>query len=307
MNKRHITYVLIALMAAGVTFAIFLRKGGDYAASHSPGLADGSLSSAPPPGKSNPQPVATTSIKRQIPGGPYAPSDPRWRDFERKWKEDPGWEWKCPISFYGKVVDQDNNPVEGAHVRFDWTDTSPQGTSIKETTSDRGGSFSLEGQHGKFMTVDVSKDGYYTGRTGNHFDFEYASFSDADYYEPNPRSPVLFHLRKKGTAATLIHGDTRYGVTVDGTPHFFDLMTGRKQVGGSPTGDLAIRVIRSVVSPTYEYTWSASIEAVNGGVLQSGDEFMFEAPEGGYQQSIEVSGDRHTHPKPSFYFKSRGR
>ena len=42
---------------------------------------------------------------------------------------DPQYDWKQPINFYGKVVDENNQPVEGASADFSWTDLSPNGTS----------------------------------------------------------------------------------------------------------------------------------------------------------------------------------
>jgi hypothetical protein len=291
-------------MAIGIAVAIFLSRSGHNAARSPSELAKESPSSAPSPTNSTPQ-GASAPIKSQLPGGPYEPADPRWTDWNLKRKADPKWEWKSSVNFYGKVVDQDGMPVPGANIRFDWTDLSPQGTSIKETASDDAGLFSLVGQHGKFLEVNVSKDGYYTGREGNRFDFEYADFADENYYEPDPNAPVVFHLRKKGEPAQLIHRRTLYGITVDGKPHYFDLVAGKKQVGGSPTGDLVVQLNRSAVSPQNEYTWSASVEAVNGGVLQSSDESMLEAPEGGYQQSLQVSGDRNNQPDLNFFFTSR--
>src|SRR4051812_42998709 len=60
--------------------------------------------------------VPTASPKKQLPGGPYEASDPRWADVNAKDKIDRIWEWKKPINFYGRVVDQDDNPIAGAMV-----------------------------------------------------------------------------------------------------------------------------------------------------------------------------------------------
>ncbi len=42
-------------------------------------------------------------------------------------------DWKVPIRFYGRVVDQDRQPVSGVTVHFQWTDLSKQGTSEADT------------------------------------------------------------------------------------------------------------------------------------------------------------------------------
>ena len=38
-------------------------------------------------------------------------------------------EWRTPIEFYGRVIDESNNVVPGAQVDFDCNDVSPTGTS----------------------------------------------------------------------------------------------------------------------------------------------------------------------------------
>ena len=68
-------------------------------------------------------------------------------------------DWKVPIRFYGRVVDQDRQPVSGATVHFQWTDLSKQGTSEADTVSDEGGNFSLTGARGKNLGVYVTKHG----------------------------------------------------------------------------------------------------------------------------------------------------
>src|SRR5688572_20970033 len=50
--------------------------------------------------------------------------------------------WRTPISFYGKVIDQNANPIEGAAVQLAWNDTSASGTSKRFMLSDARGEFS---------------------------------------------------------------------------------------------------------------------------------------------------------------------
>src|SRR5207249_361195 len=60
----------------------------------------------------------------------------------RRDRSDPRWEWKVPIQFYGKVVDENLSPVRDAKVHFQWTDLS-HGTSESDSVSDGQGNFSL--------------------------------------------------------------------------------------------------------------------------------------------------------------------
>ena len=73
-------------------------------------------------------------------------------------------EWRTPIVFYGKVVDEKNAPVPKTTVDFSCNDLSANGTSNYHTTSDAEGLFSISGISGKLLVVNVTKPGYYTSR-----------------------------------------------------------------------------------------------------------------------------------------------
>src|SRR3954471_8516233 len=51
-------------------------------------------------------PIDSSSLELQQPGGPYVPSDPRWAIVREKDKAEPKWEWRMPINFYGRVLDE---------------------------------------------------------------------------------------------------------------------------------------------------------------------------------------------------------
>jgi hypothetical protein len=144
---------------------------------------------------------------KQLPGGPPEPSDPRWKAREIQRKIDPNSEWRMPISFYGRVVDENDRPIPTVKVEFSWTDLSSAGNSTSATLSDSAGTFSLEGQAGRVLQVDVSKDGYYKPRNERLKSFDYAGFWESTYHEPDPARPVIFHLRSKGKSEALSIGE----------------------------------------------------------------------------------------------------
>jgi hypothetical protein len=206
-------------------------------------------------------------------------TDPKWIWWNEKKARDPQFEWKMPISFYGKVVDENSQPVPGATASFVWTDMSAQGTSTAESVSDRQGLFLLDGLQGKRLQVRVKKDGYYTNPQ-NPFTFEYAAFFEPNYHKPDRDNPVIFRLRKKGDVPKeLIVRESLIGITPNGSPHSIDLRTARK---ASP-GDIVISITRAAPKDVRKYDWSLTIEGVNGaGLIESNEQFMFEAPEEGY-------------------------
>ena len=64
------------------------------------------------------------------PGGAYEGlNDPRWQWWNAMKNVDSSSEWKIPINFYGRVVDENGQAVAGATVRFGWPDTSARGSS----------------------------------------------------------------------------------------------------------------------------------------------------------------------------------
>jgi hypothetical protein len=208
-------------------------------------------------------------------------------DFYKQTRIDPTIEWKMPISFYGRVVDESNAPVANASVHFNWTDLSPTGTSHADKISDSNGFFSLTDQHGKRMSVTISKDGYY-GTSTSRQSFEYAQ--PEMRFVPDQNNPVVFHLRKKGVGADLI--TSQFGMSAefvvkaprDGSPVKVDLM---QRKSGSD-GQLEISQIKPEYKNWMEVNaWSFKMEIRDGGFIEENDEFPFEAPEDGYQPSVE--------------------
>jgi len=210
------------------------------------------------------------------------------REYVRQLSIDPLYDWKQPINFYGKVIDENGEPVAGATVHFRWNDLSPEGTSDGRATSDRIGLFSLVDRRGKGLTVTVSKEGYYTP-LGARRSFEYANPADG-LFVPDRSNPVVFHLRRKGTGTDLVtsaYGMKSYlGVPMPlhEVPVQFDLLERKAGPGGS------LRL--SQAKPAYENwklatEWMFRMEIPDGGFIEHSDEFPFEAPASGYQPVVE--------------------
>lgn len=242
--------------------------------------------SASPLGNSPQTPNAQAETGRvQRPGGPYAPSDPRWAIVREKDKVDHNWEWRMPINFYGRVVDEDDRPIPAAKIKFSWTDLSSAGNSTRATLSDSAGSFSLEGKTGRVLQVDVSKDGYYKPRNERLKSLDYAGFWEPTYHEPDPARPVIFHLRSKGKSETLSMGEIRPTLSADGTPTRLNLLNGGRV---SADGQIEIAAVTNTEKyPPRSFDWQASIAVADGGLIEHDLEFPFEAPEGGYLPKIE--------------------
>lgn len=188
-----------------------------------------------------------------------------------------------PFAFYGKIVDENQEPVVGASIHFGLrTTTALDGTSNVNTISAEDGEFSLAKGTGSHLHVDVWKANYYTVGSSNQVEFDTTGGSTKD-------SPVLFYLKKKGEGVDLI--TSQYGVRSsfdakmprDGTPVRVDLLNRRI------SGDGQIQL--SQVKPPYASwkkatAWSFQIEIPDGGFVDQNEEFPFEAPASGYKSKI---------------------
>jgi hypothetical protein len=220
------------------------------------------------------------------PSSATAPNPPGNPSSVKDWLEQ---QYQTPISFYGKVVDQDEAPIAGASIAFDWANAQGEGLHAS-ATSDGQGLFSPTGIRGKGLNVHVSKEGYYTPKQTNQVTFVYADYSGGGIFAPDQANPVVFHLRKKGPGTELMTSE--YGVRSnlgvraprDGTPVRVDFLS--RKVGDA--GPLEI----SQVKPDYEHwqqatEWTFRMAIPDGGFVEHAEEFPFQAPETGYQPAIE--------------------
>ena len=226
-------------------------------------------------------------------------------EFVRKTRLDPSYEWKQPINFWGRVIDESNNPVAGASVHFTWNDLSSKGTSDADAKSDELGFFSLKDRRGKYLYVTVSKSGYYDSRQNGGF--EYANPAN-DLFTPDEFNPIVFILRKKGIGSDLIHGVQLFGFRTNGPIQYLDLLKSKNTL--IPPGDLAVQFTCGPRNSDARFDWSVTISVPEGGLFESDDEFMFEAPTNGYQPTMEIqesTNDLHwaASAKARFYFRSR--
>jgi hypothetical protein len=280
MKTRYIVAASLGLLIlAGVIWLLTQNNPADLMK-----VGSGPASTATPSGIPSTAPL-TPSVSAtespafvQKPGGPYEPRDPRWAGWNELMKRDPSFEWKMPISFYGQVVDEKGDPVPRANVKMIGTDISPTGNFIDTRVSDERGLFSLTGRTGKFLSVEVRKDGYYTSRE-NHTGFEYAAFSDPNYYQPDPNNPVIFHLRKKGESAPLVSSQGDLLMT-------FGIPSSIPIPGGTITPSPII--VNVYHNDAKARDWKAQITVGGGGIEPTTEEFPFQAPVDGYQSSINI-------------------
>lgn len=229
--------------------------------------------------------VAGTQPYEQIDTTTLSPEQVRI-EFQRRNASDGKWEWKIPILFFGKAIDENGQPVDGAEVDCQWTSFSAAGTSEVHLRTDSQGQFSLKDVRGKRLLVRVSKTGYYSSDLRNQTSFEYANPFEEIYHRPKTESPVLFYLRRKRPAAEAVFRSTEVILPGDGSVARVRLNTAKLD----PDGELQVKAWKpwppQPMSPAYN--WKLVLNLRDGGFLEAPDQFAFEAPEAGYEPSYTI-------------------
>jgi hypothetical protein len=236
------------------------------------------------PGATTPLPIQNDTppeIVQPFARTPYLGlKDPRWIERRRLREEDPAYQWRTPIEFFGKVIDEKNLPVAGAEVEYSWNGTIEKyggdGVSHRTMTSDTNGLFHIHGIEGKGITIRVSKDGYHRSKSPNDGNFEYAGFWEPIFIEPDSNKPVVFNLVKRPVAEPTYRIGSRIFLEPPALETHLDLLSPTAQ-STAPT-DLYVRITRPP-GASYEkpFDWSVTIEGRNGAeIVETTDEFMLQ-------------------------------
>jgi hypothetical protein len=225
-----------------------------------------------------------------------------------------GW-MNVPIQFWGKVVDENEKPIAGAtislHVR-QWHPSvflQPRGDFKNfERLTDFEGRFHVEGEKGDTLTVQsITKAGYeLSAKAEKSFRYHVAT-----NISPDPENPIIFRMWHLTSAEPLLTGKKFFRVVPDGRSYSVALSSPVVvSLGEVKSADLWLRLKRPEnVSREDKYDWSFSIQAVQGGVIQTNSEFMYLAPISGYVSNFvhEARNDdsRWAHRiKRNFFFKT---
>ena len=201
------------------------------------------------------------------------------------------------VRFWGKVVNQDGRPVDGAAIAASVTtlrmikvEGGYREFSILTTRSAADGTFTLAGAEGFSLTIrELGKDGFvlpspYQSGTrwdGARYYYCYKSFDGLQsVFRPDPSHPVVFHLWKlKEPEPVTIIDMSRGG------PKF--------TIGAPPAPELFTNMKISDIGTAQVPQWEVTVSGIKSddGVIKAdpSDLFMFLAPASGYTHSIKFS------------------
>lgn len=218
-----------------------------------------------------------------------------------------------PIDFFGKITDQDGNPVSGVKVQIKvrhWIVITPAafGADAKmipvATETDLSGCFEIHNVTGDGFDVEsIQKAGYaLSPKTPNGFDPNNGSLNN----------PVIIKMWKLGDKEQLVTGEKFWGIIPDGRVYTIDLLKGIKAESADAAGDFRIAVSRPAgVSRQDRYDWSFQIMPIEGGIIETEDDFMYQAPERDYASKYDFHLNASETPwtyriKKKFYTEARG-
>jgi hypothetical protein len=200
-----------------------------------------------------------------------------------------------PIQFFGKVIDQNNNPIPEVRVTLEIRVSKELAPNIIQDVfdhpvlmTDADGRFALTDSKGALLGVQsLEKAGYEPSEKG--FRKSYWYWRDPSLvFHPDANRPEIFRMWKQAGAEKLVRKGIGHAIPYNSTPTSFDLIEGRAVASN---GDLRVTLARSPQQIQWgqrNYDWTVTIEAVNGGLIASADEQMYRAPVEGYQPKLIV-------------------
>lgn len=213
------------------------------------------------------------------------------------------------IYFFGKVVDQGNNSIEGAlvevHVRhFIITPPFFMGTRRFTVSTDKNGVFEINDISGSDLFVnEISKDGYAFSRSANErTSFRYKGIEGEDHFVPDKKDPVFFEIRKKEDPTFLFKGQGGPMLKPPKATVAFDFIQERTRLADE-SPDLLVTAIYHEDAQEYEIVFVP--QGYGAGVIVS-EEVLYQSPEEGYNSQYVTRIKRGAHiPQKNLFVRSR--
>jgi hypothetical protein len=220
---------------------------------------------------------------------------------------------RTPIAFYGTVVDQNGDAIEGVKVtasiqaaRYFMDEHWEQFF----TNTNSKGQFQFLRLQGQDLGIFLEKKGYEFKSSSQRYAYS-ALTPERERHRPDPSAPVVFRMWRLKGAEPLAHVEVdRVGVPVNGAPTSFDIMTGKRMPSG---GDVILKVERQPehIQRGHRFDWRAIIEVPDGGIAELNDAYPNEAPANGYEAQFAIempatSKEWQSSVTRSFYVKARG-
>lgn len=193
-----------------------------------------------------------------------------------------------PITLYGKVVDQNGEPVPGATIELYPLTSHFQEDAAKNIVlnTDAAGAFSIKGLRGFSMGVSVKKEGYLhispLGGPSSSTTVSYGSGAVTGKRYSNPKTPLVLRLQNPGTREPMVCVERkRWSLPVNGTPRLIALDSkdgkGQHQIEFRFKSDWN-KLPKTNAMYGKRYDWSFEARIPGGGFIWNDKDFDFTAP-----------------------------
>ena len=186
--------------------------------------------------------------------------------------------------FYGKVIDQNGEPVVGADVKLGINLVNGSGGS-RTTESDASGLFQFIGIKGDSLSITPEKAGYQIEGHG-------LGLKGLNGPETSPENRALYTMWKLKGPEPMMHNEvSSRKIQPDGRVYTIDFVKNEIIEGTNFSGDMLVQIRRPPnVKPREQFDWSFVMTAIDGGFIEvTNDAYLNEAPLIGYQQQYEMN------------------
>ena len=236
--------------------------------------------------------------------------------------------WAAEATFFGRVLDQFDQPVPNAWVRY-YRPVPPFATEVEfpsgaSMRADGEGRFSIVRYQARELHIGVEADGYYsTADAGGDFSFFAPPPSVLErlpsgtrvppVHRPDASRPVIFRLKKMGPVVPLY---SNYRRLKEAAPLLLSLehTPAVKNPGGhivlvkAVFDEHSVQYGQDPLRPYFE--WFIEVSVVGGGLVERTNRDEFTAPESGYRPVVRLDYKAAKEPenwsnsaKPDFYVR----
>jgi hypothetical protein len=192
-----------------------------------------------------------------------------------------------PIEFWGRVIDQDGNPLEDVNIHYRiqqprviWDSHS----IVKSIITDSAGRFHIAGEKGSSFSFESFRKNGYKKVNGQNVTFGYSNGTGK--YTPDKFNPKVYTLIKEDKIQGLVYFSRQLLLNWDDVPVRYNLRTGEFD----SSGEIQITARRGKIvgeGRQARYDWSFRIQVVRGGIIETLREEAYIAPEKGYEELWE--------------------
>lgn len=218
-----------------------------------------------------------------------------------------------PIKFWGKVVDQDAQPLKEVRIEYDYTIEhgnmlgiawGDQERRTGDAVTDGNGLFSIQGLNGHHLGIRSLKKRGYQFRSKEALIFDFYGSNPLGKFVPNQQRPVHFTMVHKDATEPLVHSEGSLRVDGVGGSGRWDLWSGESD----PEGELVVTLKPALPDPPVARArWSVELQIIGGGLITaSWDEDVRQAPESGYFLNVAYPEmeQKQGVPYRSFYLRT---